>query len=57
MSKSILALGLAGLIQPPEARAQGWNAGAVPVGAVFTSQTFITRHLATGPTGTPNPSR
>ena len=28
------------------AQAQGWDAGTRPVGAVFTSQTFITTHLA-----------
>ncbi len=31
------------------AQAQGWDAGTLPVGAVFTSQTFITTHLATSP--------
>lgn len=28
------------------AQAQGWDAGTLPVGVVFTSQTFITTHLA-----------
>jgi hypothetical protein len=27
------------------ARSQGWSPGPLPVGAVFTSQTFITTHL------------
>ena len=31
------------------AYARGWRAGARPVGAVFTSQTFITSHLASHP--------
>ncbi len=31
------------------ARERGWDPGVVPVGALFTSQTFITRHLASQP--------
>ena len=33
------------------ARTQGWSAGPLPVGAVFTSQTFITSHLEAHPEG------
>ncbi len=31
------------------ARARGWDPGAVPVGVVFTAQTFLTKHLDAQP--------
>ncbi len=31
------------------ARARGWDPGRLPVGAVFTAQTFLTKHLDTQP--------